>query len=338
MRIGSNPQKDKVLTSSDYFHQVVVPVYIPNLDGYFKDSFVILQYCLDSLFLTSHRKTYFTIVNNGSCKLVKDYLDDLYKSNKIHELINTTNIGYINAILKGIAGQNFPFLSTVDADVLFLNNWQEETYKIFKYFPKTGVVAPSPNSKMLRSLTNNVLCENLLSRKMKFSNVENPQAMIDFSKSINNPGLFNEHHLNKYMTIINGEGKAMVGAGHFVVTYRSDVFQNLEQKSTEFVLGGGSDDLLDYPVIKKGYWRLSTTDNYAYHMGNSLESWMLSFSELLKNNNLDYKELPVIHEVKINSIMNWFNLKFFSKILLKKPFWKFFLRYKGLSKKEAKYH
>ena len=44
MRIGFNPNKDKKLIKSDDFHQVIIPVYIPNNKGYFKDSFIILKY------------------------------------------------------------------------------------------------------------------------------------------------------------------------------------------------------------------------------------------------------------------------------------------------------
>ena len=55
MRLGFNPHKDKKQIKSDYFHQVVIPVYIPNEEGYFKDSFVILQYCLQSLFKTDRK-------------------------------------------------------------------------------------------------------------------------------------------------------------------------------------------------------------------------------------------------------------------------------------------
>lgn len=47
MRVGFNPNKDKKVPESSYFHQVVIPVYIPNLDGYFKDSLSILKYCLN---------------------------------------------------------------------------------------------------------------------------------------------------------------------------------------------------------------------------------------------------------------------------------------------------
>ena len=54
MRIGFNPNKDKIKEVDEYFHQVIIPVYIPNKHGYFKDSFQILVHSLESLFKTSH--------------------------------------------------------------------------------------------------------------------------------------------------------------------------------------------------------------------------------------------------------------------------------------------
>lgn len=334
MRIGSNPQKDKEIGHSDYFHQVVIPVYIPNQEGYFKDSFQILKFCLESLFKTTHSKTYFTIVNNGSCKEIKDYLENLFEEKHIHELINTTNIGYINAMIKGVSGQNFPIITTADCDVLFLNGWQEHSYEIFEAFPKAGVVSPAPNSRMIKTLTNNILIENLFSKKMKFDKVIDPQSMIDFAHSVNNISLFKPIHLDKYLVINNKNTKAMVGASHFVATYRADVFSTIE-KSCAFILGGNSDDVFDVPVIKKGFWRLSTSKNYAFHMGNVVEDWMKEKFDLVTTSNNQFSiELP-LQKVKINKIINWLSLNFFSKILLKRPIWIFFLRYKGLTKTEA---
>jgi len=42
MRIGFNPHKDKIQEVSEYVHQVIIPVYIPNQEGYFKDSLIFL--------------------------------------------------------------------------------------------------------------------------------------------------------------------------------------------------------------------------------------------------------------------------------------------------------
>ena len=335
MRIGFNPQKDKEQAPNDFFHQVVIPVYIPNQEGYFKDSFTILKHCLDSLFKTSHIKTYFTVVNNGSSNEVKCYLDDLFQNGKIHEVIHTTNIGYINAMLKGITGQLVPFITTADADVLFLENWQEATYEIFKVFPKTGAVSPTPNSKMLKFLTGNIFFEKGITQNVRFSEVKNPQAMESFAKSIGNPKLFSEINLDKYLTINKNNFGAVIGAGHFVVTYRSDIFDGLEKRYTNFILGGDSDFIFDLPVVKKGYWRLSTADNYAFHMGNTLEEWMLTTVEDLKENNLTCDIVPLLTKIESNAFMNWFKINVFSRILFRKSIWRLFLRYKGLTKEEA---
>ena len=147
MRVGYNPYKDQILEGT-YHHQVVIPVYIPNQEGYFKDSFAILKLCLESLFNTIHNKTFITIINNGSDQIVSHYLDSLLEEKKIHELIHTENIGKLNAVLKGLAGHNIELVTISDADVMFLPNWQMETVKVFKAIAKAGVVGIVPQFKM----------------------------------------------------------------------------------------------------------------------------------------------------------------------------------------------
>ena len=172
MRVGFNPNKDKVLPKSDYTHQVIVPVYIPHQNDYFKDSFQILQLCLESLFKTCHAKTYITVVNNGSCVEVVNYLNQLHQEVKIQELIHTTAIGKLNAILKGLSGHQFPLITITDADVLFINHWQKATYEVFEAFPKAGVVSTTPSSKVLKQYTGNVIVSNLFSKKLQLDNLK----------------------------------------------------------------------------------------------------------------------------------------------------------------------
>jgi len=334
MRVGFNPNKDKQISKDNYFHQVVIPVYIPNQEGYFNDSFEILKLCLTSLFKTSHNKTYFTIVNNGSCELVINYLNELYKDNKIQELIHVTNIGYINAMLKGITGQNFDLITTTDADVLFLEEWQKETYIVFENFPKTGVVCPTPSSRSFKNHTANIYFDNLFTNKIQFTDVVNPLALKAFGTSIGNNNFYNEIQLKKYLTISNNNKRAVIGAGHFAVTYRASIFNALEKRSTHYVFGGGSDDLFDVPVVKKDLWRLSTADNFAYHMGNVVESWMYDEVSKLRENK---KESDFyLHSIKSGSKLAYFiKSKVFGKFIFNKKIMKYFILWKGLSKEEA---
>lgn len=333
MRIGFNPEKNKVLDVNNYYHQVIIPVYIPNEVEYYKESISILKYCLASLFKTIHAKTFISIVNNGSCIKVVDYLDTLLKEGKINELIHTNNIGKINSIIKGLAGQEFPLVTISDADVLFLNNWQKETYNVFNCFPKCGVVSPVPNSKLLRYYTSNVMYEKIWSKSLFFTKVKNPEAMQKFAESISNSGLFNKVHLNKYLTLSKNEFRAVIGAGHFVATYRNDVLNEMKKSYSKQKMGNSMEPFLDRPTVKNGYWRLSTEDNYAYHMGNTMENWMKNIVDELKQSEdeFDYNANKILN---INTPFYNFKIKWFSKLIFRNYFWKLFLKKKGLEKNE----
>lgn len=336
MRVGFNPNKDKVSNDIGFFHQVIIPVYIPNLEGYFKDSLIILQFCLQSLIKTSHNKTYISIVNNGSCKEVVDYLQKKLEEKKIHEITHSTNIGYVNAMLKGIVGHNFSLVTTCDADVLFLNNWQIASYEIFDKFPKTGAICPTPTSKSLKFYTYNLFFDCIFSKRLNFTKVKNPTALQKFASSIGNLYFYNSFHLDKYLTVSNKGFKAVVGGGHYVVTYKGDVFDKLEEKYSNFILGGGSDDILDKPVADQGYWRLSTEDNFAYHMGNIVEPWMGRELNALKDESTITMTVPDLKKMRSSRFLNFIKSKIFMRILCKKPIWTLFLQYKGLSKEASK--
>lgn len=335
MRVGFNPHKDKIQPASVYFHQVIIPVYIPNQEGYFKDSFEILKLCLDSLFKTIHDKTYVTVVNNGSCDIIVEYLNVLYKANKIQEIIHVTNIGYINAMLKGITGQNFSLITTSDVDVLFLDGWQNATYSIFENFPKAGAVCPTPSSRSFKRYTSNIYWDNLFFNKIQFNDVVNPLALKAFGYSVGDSNFYNSIQLKKNLTLSRAGYKAVLGAGHFVVTYRASIFNALESRYTDYILGGNSDDIFDLPVAKKGFWRLSTSDNYAYHMGNVLEDWMPNtISKLIQNNEGTDFELKCVQSS--SKLAYFVKSKLFAKLILNKKIMRYFLIWKGLSREEAK--
>lgn len=335
MRVGFNPNKDKELLQSDFFHQIIIPVYIPHLEEYFKDSFNVLKLCLESLFKTTHDKTYFTIVNNGSCKEVVDYLNVLHQQEKLHEIIHTTAIGKLNAILKGVTGHSFSLVTITDADVLFLNHWQRASYDVFEAFPKAGAVSPVPNSKMLRYYTSNLIWDTLFSKKVKFTSVLDKNSMLSFAKSVNNTSMFKEVHLSKNLTITNNSVSALIGAGHFVVTYNAKSFDKLNKRYSKYSLGGDSEqEFLDKPLTKLGMYRLSTENNFAFHMGNNVEPWMESkLAEITVEKN---KISPIeIHFNKSSKLSAWFKIDFFSRIIFKKPIWNLYTRYRGLTKEEA---
>ena len=330
MRVGYNPYKDQKNDESKYIHQVIIPVYIPNHEAYFKDSFAILKLCLESLFATIHKKSFITIANNGSDKIVSDYLDALLRQNKIQELIHTENIGKLNAILKGLVGNAIELVTISDSDVLFLPNWQAETVKVFTHIPNAGVVGIVPQFKMYEANCGNVIFDNLFNKKLQFVPVKNREALIRFYDSLGWDRNYNQDYLQYALGLeLTPDLKVLIGSGHFVATYKKDMFKELVSY-IGYKMGGNSEGYLDQLPLHKNYWRLTTQDNYAYHMGNTLENWMgITTVEKTTDENLD-SNFSI--NKKENELLNFIKNKIFIKFISFKWSIKLFLKYKKLPK------
>lgn len=336
MRIGFNPHKDMPNEVSSYTHQVVLPVYIPNQEGYFKDSFRILQLCVESILKTVHLKTFITIVNNGSCSEVRDYLDELFANKKIHEVIHTDNIGKLNAILKGLSGNNIELVTIADSDVMFLENWQKETLTVFNNFPKAGVVGIVPQYRNFGHFCGNLLVENFFSKKLTFSPVKNLMALKKFYISIGWGEYVENECLDVTLTLENNSQKAVVGSGHFVATYKKEIFKEIVTY-IGYKLGGDSETYLDEIILKFSLWRLTTYDNYAYHMGNVHEKWMDETLHSFEKQNISITSLTNKRNIKRESKIGFFIKNvLFIKFFNKRKYRRLFYKYKGMPKQMIK--
>ena len=338
MRVGFNPNKDRNLVKSKYFHKIVIPVYIPNFNGYFKDSFQIFKICLNSLYKTIHQQTYIAIATNGCCDEVIEFVNNEYNSGRVNEVVHhKENIGKINSILKSLSGTNETLVTITDADVLFCNGWQEATYEIFSVFPKAGVVSTTPGSKSYGKYDAIFYWDYFFSKKLRFTDVKEPEALISFARSIGNDTMYNKVHLSKYLTLTKNDSVAVAGAAHFVATYKGEVFNHFKNKFSNYSLGGSSESLfLDTPALKKGYYRFSTTSNFSYHMGNVFENWMEEKLFQLENAKSGPIEPPNYLRIKVNCLKLFFVNKIYGKILFKRRILFYILRWKGLTKQEAK--
>lgn len=328
MRIGDNPQRDKKVDLGNYFHQVIVPVYIPNVEGYYKSSFEVFKLSILSIIKTSHAKTYISIISNGSCKEVTDYIADLFKANKIHDFVVAGPIGKVNAILKGLAGSNFSMVTITDGDVLFLNDWQKATYAVYEHFPKAGVVGIVPNPSLGYYKTANIFRDNLFSKKIKSSKIKNVNGVLKFAESVGQLDYFKSKYADTYLTVSNKNFKAVLGCGHFVATYRSEIFDLNFIRKTEYVLGGDSEEcLLDDKALQSNLWRLATEDNYAYHLGNAADDWAFEQFKNLTDEDRNFNEHIYKHKIKIPFFVHVYT-SFANKIFGSYKFQKLVLRKK----------
>lgn len=336
MRKGVNPAKSDIVDVDDVYHRIILPVYIPNLDNYFKESFEVLKICLNSLYSTIHNKAKISIASNGCCKEVNDYLNLELEAKRIDELyIVKSGIGKINSLYKIINSTKEALITISDADVLFTSGWQCAVEEIFLEYPKAGMVCPFSYSKGYKSMTANIYFDNLFNKRIKITDIKDKNALEHFAKSIENDTFYNEIQ-KKYAVSYQEEGKprALVGAGHFVATFKSGVFKQFSFNSNLKKLSSGEVQYIDLPSLKAGLWRLSTDENFVYHMGNTVMP--MYENKLNKNVNDEPKDISCLREVKYQSKLLFFiKNKLFRKIFFTDFFILKFLNYRGLSKSQA---
>jgi len=337
MRKGINPTKGgKLISLEPCSHRVLIPLHIPNEDGYFQDAYKIFLLCLNSLLKTSHTKLKISIISNKSSNSINQRLLKLYEEGIINELIiEKEGLGKINSLLKALRTTEERLVTITDADVLFLNNWEQEIVSVFKSFPKAGAVSPVPVFRKHLDLTSNIWLDNLFNSKIRFQPVKDRRALEKFVQSIGWQYL-PENYGDTIGTITQNNTTAVLGCPHFVATYKSEVFKLMPETNTPYLIDGDSElKYLDLPTIKMDGYRLSTNTNNAYHLGNVFEPWMEEAFNALKNvekQNVNYQDLKLLRSCQLKFIVSE---KLFKKII-KSPFLlKFLLKNKGLTEAQV---
>lgn len=323
MRIGSNPQKSERKIKLTTHHRIVIVIYLPNEEGFYKNSFEVFKMCLDSLVSTINSYAAITVVNNGSHKKVIDFLNIYLAEKRIDTLIShTTNIGKIDALIGAARGSREKYITLTDADILFTSGWQEKVEDVFANFSNVGSVSPIPVRTGLLFGTSSVLKQVLL-RKIKYLSepiIENFEAYNRYLQSIN-WDLETEND-KKWNVVEKNKCKANIGSGHQVLTIDRDIlFTTIPTNPSLTLVGGTSEnDYVDFPIDKANKLRLATYHNYAYHMGNKLENWMIDLQNINKKSVLSIKN--ELHCKSIDLHNDWFFNKRFGlkKKIIKKLF------------------
>ena len=304
-----NPQKKEKKIELQFHHRLIIVVFIPSLEGYYKNVFDVFKLCLQSASTTSDSNCAITIVNNASCIEVQNYLNKQFENKTINCLINhNENIGKMDALIGAAKSSREPLITLSDVDILFKQGWQSEVEKIFINFENVGSVSPIPCRKIMNYGTTSTL-QKIILKKLK----------LTFEKINEN---FDDH--NKYLKSINWEQeedselkwpviqykniKAILGSGHQIMTINRKIFFKYVPVEPSLTLVGNQSEFIycDQPIDFSGGLRLATYNNFAYHMGNTVETWMLE----VQNKNLketkqtflapkDYKRIKFINRKRI---------------------------------------
>ena len=93
-------------------------------------------------------------------------------------------------------------------------------------------------------------------------------------------------------------------------------------------MGGDSERYLDTLPLEKDYWRLTTYDNYAFHMGNTIEDWMFENQNHQSDNTII--EYHFHKRKKINRVIYFIKNRIFVKFISINLTIRFFLKWKKL--------
>jgi hypothetical protein len=257
-------------------HRVIVPVYIPAGDGYFRHAMEILQLSLDSLVATTAGRAAITVVANGCLPSVVSLLRHYFDDGRIHQLVvNRRNWGKIDAVLSVLRGRREPMVTVSDADVLFRPGWLDAIEDIFRAFPACGFATPVPNPSLSFSYTTSTIASALIGGELRFESVVPASHLDRFCESIGRPDFFRPEHRQVQLVVRRGDAVACVGGGHFVFTLRREIADGVPRQAALAALRPlGETAWFDEPPDAMGSWRLSTTRAFAWHMGNVPEPWM----------------------------------------------------------------
>jgi hypothetical protein len=284
MRIGDNPINKTGYKVESYIHRIVIPVYIPNEEGYFKDSFEVLKLCINSLQSTIHNLTAITIINNGSCKKVSDYLNNLLQEKKIQSLIvYSINQGKVSPLVAVMKTSSESLITIADADVLFKYGWQSQVEHVFVTYKRVGMVSPLPLPALLKYHSAWSFYFGVKKKCLVRFSESDLESLIKFKQSTNR---FNGKlkPIEEQPLGINYKGcKVVIGAGHFCATFSRQAIDSMPLQKPDGKFDSAEEFVFDQSVVKAGLMRLATAQGWVFHIGNTIEDWMPNIlSENLK--------------------------------------------------------
>lgn len=331
MRKNWNPQKDARKIDVKVRHKIIIVVFIPENDEYYSEMFDVFKTCLKSLQSTINSQAQIMVVNNGSSEKVFNFINAQLQKGFINSVLHhEENIGKMDALVGAARSVREELITVTDTDILFTTGWQEAVERIFDNFPKAGSVSPIPvQANALFYNTNSVL-KDIVLKKLQYrlrKIPENFEAHNKYLESINWGSKKSNDIL--WPVVSCNKTDSIVGSGHQVMTLKKEIFLNYVPTNPSRTLVGGHSEYIygDEPIDKAGFYRLATYNNYAYHMGNILEPWMIDI--LNKNSKIKNKNrLTFNNQVDCNKKI-FLNISYKIKKLVFKKLFKLFYNHKS---------
>ena len=307
MRDGVNPEKFRNELLPVFMHRIVVPVYIPNLeDTYYRNQYEVFEKFLKHLIASVNPSiTAITLIDNYSCSEISSLIDRNRSS--LDKLIRfNENKGKVFPVLQEARSAAEAFITITDADVLFYEGWEQAVFKVFASCPKAGVVAPLPSPALAFYENTAVFSDQYLTCGIAYKKLMSDVEAELYLAGMGNDSLLNRENRKyswKERQYVLKNANALIGCGHFVATYRSELFEAKKNQPLIKFKNGLEREFIDSLSDEKGYYRLSTVETYAYHMANNLDEHSRSF--ILEKENKVSEDLIQRAGYSTRSLLPW---------------------------------
>jgi hypothetical protein len=272
MRLGQNPLRRQRRRQPARISVVTVS-HIPFLAGYFAQSLDVLKLMLASLRANTDAPYDLLVMDNASCREVRDFLLEQHGRGVIQYLfLSGENLGKLWEVMFGAAQGEY--IAYADGDTYFHPGWLSASLQVLETFPNVGLVSGLPCRHRSRSYNSNTFS---WARETPGVELEEgdllPQAWIaDYSEGI---GLEVDEYVARHKEKADCRLRyrnvtAYTGTCTNQFLGRRRVLQAHAPAPSEWVMH--QDSALHASLNDAGYLMLATDGLYVHHLGNVLNA------------------------------------------------------------------
>lgn len=277
-RVGINPARNRVTAYRPSRVTVTMLVYVPYLEGYFRDRLEVLKLSLTSLIKHTDLPYDLMVMDNGSCAEVKAFLRSLQEMGALRYLITAhENIGKIGALKILFRAAPGEVIAYSDDDIFFYPGWLQEHLRLLDGYPNVGMVSGCAVRTLFDHGTRANLAfaeadhEVVLTRGQRIPE----QWEIEWAESYGrDPAAHREAlHSMQDMTLLYRGLEAYAIANHNQFVTPKEVMLRFLPETWSGRLMGEMNEL-DNAVAEGGCLRLSTIERTTKHIGNTISAAM----------------------------------------------------------------
>ncbi len=270
-RRGSNPTKAGSALPPFGEIRLIVPVYLPSLDGYFEHGLRVFEKMLDSIADTTDDRVLVTVIDNGCAAEIGRSFEQYLAEGRVDRLVRSRlNRGKVDAVLAEMKASFEPVVVVADADVVFRRGWVDGVRAAFAAFPECGLLSlhPAPD---LRWYASSSILASARSRGATLlrAPVADSEDLERFAQGVGRS--VTEQPAEGQVLVARGDHALMLGFAHFAFAVRRAAIADLPGGPSLSTENGVDADYFELPADRAGWWCATVLWALVHHVGNRID-------------------------------------------------------------------